>query len=96
MRLCIGPIPVQVRHAYGLDLLLAAGTTGRGQKIGIVDSYGDPSIQTNLNNFAAITKFPRPPSRFWASPPLAAAGGPWKLDVEWASDAQPNTTIIFS
>src|SRR6202142_1361445 len=41
--------PAQIRHAYGIDSLSA---TGAGQKIGIVDAYGDPSIQTDLNNFA--------------------------------------------
>jgi subtilase family serine protease len=93
--------PTQVRHAYGVDLLLAAGATGSGQKIGIVDAYGDTSIQTDLNNFCSYYGIssttvqivypqgkPRSGNSGWA---LETA-----LDVEWAHAIAPNATIILS
>ena len=90
--------PIQVRHAYGVDQL---GATGSGQKIGIVDAYGDPSIQTDLNNFCSHYRissttvqiiYPQGKPRFgnsgWA---LETA-----LDVEWAHAIAPDATIILS
>jgi subtilase family serine protease len=90
--------PTQVRHAYGVDQL---GATGSGQKIGIVDAYGDPSIQTDLNNFCnyyhiALTTVqilypqgkPTSGNSGWA---LETA-----LDVEWAHAIAPDATIILS
>ena len=47
--------PAQIRHAYGVDQF---AVTGSGQTIGIVDAYGDPSIQKDLNNFCAYFKIP--------------------------------------
>jgi len=98
----LGPYsPVQVRRAYDIDLLHAAGATGSGQKIGIVDAYGDPSIQTDLNNFCnyygiASTTVqilypqgkPRGVNSGWA---LETA-----LDVEWAHAIAPDATLILS
>jgi subtilase family serine protease len=95
----LGPYsPAQIRHAYGVDLLLA---TGSGQKIGIVDAYGDTSIQTDLNNFCSYYGIasttvqilypqgkPRSGNSGWA---LETA-----LDVEWAHAIAPNATIILS
>ncbi len=90
--------PVQVRHAYGLDLLLAAGATGRGQKIGIVDSYGDPSIQTDLNNFCSYYGIPSTTVQILGQPTSGSSG--WALetalDVEWAHAIATNATIILS
>ena len=90
--------PVQVRHAYGLDLLLAAGATGRGQKIGIVDSYGDPSIQTDLNNFCSYYGIPSTTVQILGQPTSGNSG--WALetalDVEWAHAIATNATIILS
>src|SRR5579859_3224524 len=42
--------PAQIRHAYGFDQLSA---TGAGQKIAIVDAYGNASIQSDLNTFCS-------------------------------------------
>ncbi len=98
----LGPYsPAQIRHAYGIDQLLAAGATGRGQKIGIVDAYGDPGIQTDLNNFCSYYGIasttvqvvypqgkPRSGNSGWA---LETA-----LDVEWAHAIAPDATIILS
>src|ERR1017187_3496794 len=90
--------PTQIRHAYGVDELLA---TGSGQKIGIVDAYGDSSIQTDLNNFCSYYKIssttvtilypqgkPRTGNSGWAEETA--------LDVEWAHAIAPDAAIILS
>src|SRR6516225_8056933 len=40
--------PAQIRHAYGIDQL---NVTGVGQKIAIVDAYGNQNIKSDLTNF---------------------------------------------
>src|SRR5580658_6191091 len=50
-----GYSPQQMRHAYGLDQL---GATGAGQIIAIVDAYGSPTIQADLNTFCAAFGMP--------------------------------------
>src|SRR5437762_724254 len=46
----VGFSPGQIRHAYGFDQL---ASTGYGQTIAIVDAYGSPTIQNDLNSFCA-------------------------------------------
>ncbi|HLI46455.1 MAG TPA: S53 family peptidase, partial [Geobacterales bacterium] len=57
----IGYSPVQIRHAYGFDLLSCSFTgtfgssnlCGYGQIIAIVDAYDDPNIENDLNVFSS-------------------------------------------
>ena len=44
----IGYTPSKMRHAYGFDLVTG---TGSGQTIAIVEAYGSPTIQADLNLF---------------------------------------------
>jgi subtilase family serine protease len=50
-----GYTPQQMRHAYGFDQL---GTTGSGQIIAIIDAYGSPTIQADLDTFCAAFGIP--------------------------------------
>jgi len=43
--------PAQMAAAYGLAPLHAAGITGAGQTIAIVDSFGSPTIRRDLHRF---------------------------------------------
>jgi subtilase family serine protease len=88
--------PAQIRHAYGFDQLSA---TGVGQKIAIVDAYGNQNIQSELNTFC---------SQFGLNPATVqvignntgANGNGWdletSLDVQWAHVVAPGATIILS
>ena len=93
--------PAQVRHAYGVDTVITAGATGSGQKIGIVDAYGDASIQTDLNNFCSYYSIPSTTVQilYPQGKPRSGNSG-WALetalDVEWAHAIAPNATIILS
>ncbi|MCL5097331.1 MAG: hypothetical protein M1608_07355 [Candidatus Omnitrophica bacterium] len=93
--------PARIRHAYGVDLVLATGATGNGQKIGIVDAYGDPSIQTDLNKFCAYYGIPSTTVQIiypQGKPRIGNSG--WALetalDVEWAHAIAPGATIILA
>ena len=50
--------PYQMRHAYGIDKLIAAGYTGKGETIIIVDSYQSPNIVAQLNYFDSFYGLP--------------------------------------
>src|SRR5216684_166952 len=87
--------PAQIRHAYGFDQVAA---TGAGQKIAIVDAYGNASIQNDLDMFC---------SRFGLSSTTVqilgnntSSDASWAmetaLDVEWAHVVAPGATIILS
>jgi subtilase family serine protease len=92
--------PKQIRHAYGVDALNAS-ITGAGQKIGIVDAYGDPSIQSDLNNFCNYYGISSTTLqiRYPQGQPTTGDSG-WALetalDVEWAHAIAPGATIIVS
>ena len=50
--------PYQMRHAYNVDKLIAAGYTGKGETIVIVDAYQSPNIVAQLNTFDAFYGLP--------------------------------------
>jgi subtilase family serine protease len=88
--------PAQIRHAYGIDQL---GVTGAGQKIAIVDAYGNQNIQTDLNTFC--TQFGLKAATVTVlGNNVGGNGNGWdletSLDVEWAHAVAPDATIILS
>jgi len=99
--------PQEIRHAYGVDGLVNRGDTGKGQTIVIVDSYGSPTITSDLANFDAGYGLPAPPSFTILSPlgtvPFNPTAIPdqinWAaettLDVEWAHAMAPDARIVL-
>ena len=97
----IDKTPRRMRHAYGFDLL---SSTGAGQTIAIIDAYGSPTLQADLNAFCenfgiASTQVEiLYPSGAPASTSSADAAG-WAvettLDVEWAHAMAPGAKIIL-
>jgi hypothetical protein len=93
--------PSEIRNAYNATSLLNSGYNGSGVTISIVDAYGDPYIQGELNNFSATFGIPPTTVR------VACVDGPcnyaegistgWNreiaLDVEWAHAMAPGATI---
>ena len=57
---CYGPS--DMRNQYDLNPLYAEGVTGAGQTIVIFDSYGSPTIQSDLHTFDVAYGLPDPPS----------------------------------
>ncbi len=87
--------PAQIRHAYGFDQLSG---TGAGQKIAIVDAYGNASIQSDLNTFCAQFGLSSTTVQILGSNTGGDAGWAMEtaLDVEWAHAIAPGATIILS
>ena len=99
--------PVQIQGAYGLNSLILGNTTGAGITVAIVDAYGDPTIQTDLQNFCS--RFGLPYSGPTASSPTLTVSYPsgmpqtsnsgWALetalDVEWVHSVAPGAHILL-
>jgi subtilase family serine protease len=99
--------PQEIRHAYGVDALLSRGDQGKGQTIVIIDSFGSPTITSDLQAFDAGYGLPDPPSFKVLAPlgtvPFDPTAVPdqvgWAaettLDVEWAHAMAPKASIVL-
>ncbi len=97
--------PQEIRHAYGVDNLLNKGDNGKGETIVILDSFGSPTITSDLTSFDAGFGLPDPPSFKILAPlgtvPFDPSANPdqvgWAaettLDVEWAHAMAPDAAI---
>jgi parallel beta-helix repeat protein len=94
--------PLEIRQAYNATSLLNEGYSGTGVSIAIVDAYGDPYIQQELQNFSAEFGLPLYNGTLHVIPvgPYNPENGilyGWNtevaLDVEWAHAMAPNATI---
>jgi subtilase family serine protease len=92
-----GLSPDQMRKAYGLDRLSASGA---GTTIAIVDAYGSPTIQNDLNTFNQQFGLPAADLTivYPSGKPKRTDGG-WALetalDVEWAHALAPQAKIML-
>lgn len=95
-----GYTPAQIRKAYGLDKLTG---TGSGQTIAIVESYGDPTLQSDLSEFD--TKYGLPAADLTVLSVGSPSGGAdssdlegWAeetaMDVEWAHAMAPGAKLL--
>jgi subtilase family serine protease len=98
--------PQQIQNAYGVSSLLQAGYNGAGQTIVIIDSFGSPTIASDLATFDAAYGLPDPPSFSVLSPlgtvpfdPTNALMVNWAfettLDVQWAHAMAPGANIVL-
>jgi len=92
--------------AYGVDALHTEGTTGKGQTIVIVDSYGSPTVQRDLDRFSDTFGLPRTTVQIIhpnGTPTFnnSVNGSPvgWaeetSLDVQWAHAIAPDARIVL-
>jgi subtilase family serine protease len=92
--------------AYGVDALHAEGTTGHGQTIVIVDAYGSPTAQHDLDRFSRTFGLPRTTIEIIhpnGAPPfnnsVNGAAISWafetSLDVQWAHAIAPDAHIVL-
>ena len=103
--------PVQYRVAYDLNPLYSGRATGRpitgaGKTIVIVDSFGSPTIQSDLQTFDAEFGFPNPDlqiEQFGTIPPFDPTNSTmvdWAvettLDVEYAHSIAPGAKIVLA
>jgi subtilase family serine protease len=99
--------PAQIRTAYAVAPLAAAGVDGSGQTIVVVDSFGSPTIAGDLAHFDSYFRLPAPPS-FRVLQPVGSVPAyssrnsnrvGWAeettLDVEWAHVMAPAASIVL-
>jgi subtilase family serine protease len=97
--------PHQLRIAYGVQPLLDQGVTGKGQSVVIVDSFGSPSVQQDLDTFDNYYHLPKPTLTVLAplgTKPFDASNQDmlgWAYeteeDVETVHALAPNATIVL-
>jgi len=99
--------PNQIRLAYHTGPLYAKGITGKGTTIAIVDSFGSPTIKSDLAAFDKQFGYPAPPSFKVITPagkiPAYNPGNSdmvgWAaettLDVEYAHTLAPGANILL-
>ena len=94
--------------AYGIDQLHAAGITGKGQTIILVDSYGSPTMQADLDHFSDTYNLPHTTIQFimpngnpypnYPTTPMTSDQVGWaeetSLDLEWAHAVAPDATLV--
>jgi subtilase family serine protease len=98
--------PLQYRVAYNLNPLYRQGITGAGKTIVIVDSYGSPTIASDIKTFDAEFGFPNPDlkiEQFGTIPPFDPTNSTmvgWAiettLDVEYAHSIAPDAKIVLA
>jgi subtilase family serine protease len=99
--------PYQLQQAYDMKPLYNAGLNGKGKTIVLVDSYGSPTIQSDLAAFDQANNLPAPPSfriiqPAGAVPPYSSTNydmGGWAfettLDVEYAHSMAPGANLLL-
>jgi subtilase family serine protease len=99
--------PSQIQAAYNLQPLYQGGVTGRGTTIVIVDSFGSPTIASDLGTFDKTFSLPAPPSLKVIQPAgkvpaydptnadMVGWAGETTLDVEYAHTIAPGANILL-
>ncbi len=93
--------PSEMYQIYNSSSLMAAGYDGSGVTIAVIDAYGDPYIQEELNNFSAQFRLPQLTiNQICVDGPCNYVNGVsqgWQpeiaLDVEWAHAMAPGAKI---
>lgn len=95
----VGYVPLQIINAYGIDLQPNDGT---GQVIALVEAYGSPTLQNDLNVFCQQFGLPTTTVQivYGSGPKPRKTDSGWaletSLDVEWAHALAPKAKIIVA
>lgn len=100
--------PDDLRQAYGLNNLIAQGNTGKGQTVVLIESFGSPSIQSDIDAYSelyglpAITIDQRAPIGENPAPTTSAESqdqqgwaGETTLDVDMVHALAPDAKIVI-
>ncbi len=90
--------PSMIANAYNFTQAYANNDSGQGITIGIVDAYGDPNIQYDLNAFDHLNDLPPVNlSIYYPSGKPLSVNRQWAIetstDVEWAHAMAPQARI---
>jgi subtilase family serine protease len=96
----------QLQNHYGLPAAYAAGLTGKGKTVVLLEAYGYPNIQADANTFSQLMGLPALTSSnfqiiYPQGPPADPNAGVllgWDveiaLDVQWAHSMAPGAKIV--
>jgi subtilase family serine protease len=99
--------PANITEAYGVDSVHAAGITGAGETIVIVDAYGSPTAQNDLNFFSSAFGLPTASLTIvypdgtpkWSPAAMKGVKVNWavetSLDLEWAHAIAPDANLVL-
>ncbi|MEU6172633.1 S53 family peptidase [Streptantibioticus parmotrematis] len=97
--------PLQYRQAYDLNPLYRAGVTGKGRTIVIVDSFGSPTVQHDLDVYSKqfgmkstkvdVVKWGKVPPFDPKNSDMTGWAGETTLDVEMAHAIAPDAKIVL-
>ena len=93
--------PYQMRHAYGVDSLIANGYDGTGKKIVILDAFDDPNLQSNFDFFNNWYGLPNQtiaqyyPGGQVNTPYDLGWSEEMQLDVDWSHAIAPGAQIVM-
>jgi subtilase family serine protease len=99
--------PFQLQRAYDLKRLYKQGLTGRGRTIVIVDAFGSPTAQADLQKFDTDFGLPDPPKFDIiqpagpvppfdpTDPDMAGWAEETSLDVQWAHSIAPGANLLL-
>ncbi|WP_225838642.1 S8 family serine peptidase [Streptomyces sp. NK08204] len=97
--------PLQYRTAYNLNPLYKKGVTGKGRTIVIVDSFGSPTVQHDLDVYSKqfglpstkvkVVKWGHVPAFDPKNPDMTGWAGETSLDVEMAHAVAPAAKIVL-
>ena len=96
-----GYSPGDVRAAYNMNSLYAAGLNGSGETIVVVDAYGSPTIERDAAVFSSFYGLPPidltivKAGGLSSNPHGAGWDGETTLDVEWAHAMAPGAKIAL-
>jgi subtilase family serine protease len=98
-------LPTQLQSALGLTEVYAAGITGAGETIVLVEAYGYPTLEKDANAFFKMANLPQLDSSNFSilypqgkpNPKLGILSG-WNiemaLDLQWAHTIAPGANIV--
>ncbi|MFJ3308497.1 protease, partial [Streptomyces sp. NPDC086549] len=97
--------PLQYRTAYNLNPLYRKGITGKGRTIVIVDSFGSPTVQHDLDIYSKqfglpstkvkVVKWGHVPAFDPKNADMTGWAGETALDVEMAHAVAPDAKIVL-
>jgi subtilase family serine protease len=98
--------PSDITAAYGVDAVHSAGTTGAGQTIVIVDSYGSPTALQDLQQFSSDFGLPAPNLQIYHPCGTPTFNNAMKgiqfnwaveasLDLQWAHTIAPDANLVL-
>lgn len=88
--------PQQMRHVYGFDTLIEQGDTGKGQTVVVIDSFGSPTLQQDVDTFDSYYHLPAIAVQVLTPLGNASFDPTNKGMVGWAREAEEDVETVHA